>query len=36
MPAVTSKTVHTLPDGEYLISDNLYLRVRGTSRSFIF
>lgn len=33
---VTAKNVFTLPDGRYVISENLTLRVRGRSRSFVF
>ncbi len=33
---VTTKNVFTLPDGRYGISENLSLRVRGNSRSYVF
>lgn len=36
MATVTTKNTFSLPDGEHLIADNLYLVVRGTSRSFMF
>ena len=36
MPTVTIKNLHTLPDGEHPAADNLFLRVRGKSRVFIF
>lgn len=36
MPTVTAKNLHTLPDGEHTVCDNLFLRVRGKSRVFIF
>lgn len=33
---ITAKSVFTVVDGTYTIAPNLYLRVRGTSRSFVF
>lgn len=33
---VTAKNVFTLPDGRYSVSENLTLRVRGSSRSYVF
>ena len=36
MPTVTAKNLQTLPDGEHTVCDNLFLRVRGKSRVFIF
>lgn len=36
MSTVTTRNVNTLPDGEHLAADNLYLTVRGPSRSFVF
>ena len=36
MSTVTTRNVNTLPDGEHLAADNLYLVIRGASRSFVF
>lgn len=36
MATVTTRNINTLPDGEHLAADNLYLTVRGPSRSFVF
>lgn len=36
MPNVTTRNLNTLPDGEHYAADNLFLLVRGNSRSFIF
>lgn len=36
MPNVTTRNISTLPDGEHFAADNLYLLVRGSSRSFVF
>lgn len=36
MASVTLRNVNSLPDGEHLAADNLYLVVRGSSRSFVF